>query len=351
MKIIHTGDIHIGAAMGGLPREKAALRKTELLDGFYKLCSYAKQTGVEAVIVAGDLFDKNDIPASLKKEVFAAIANAAPTRFFYASGNHDYDARLGALAPENFYTFSELQSYELSEGVTVTGCDMLRFSAQKAAALELPKTAYNIFVLHGDTGSEIPLAALQNKHIDYLALGHIHKPMPVKEPLDTRGFYRYCGCLEGRGFDELGPRGFFLLELVKGKLKEEKFLSLAKRTVHGVSVDISACRGYMDIERAAEAALASIKSEDMVKLVLCGSYQPDLKKDISLLCARLSEKFFFVKAEDRSRLFIDYRAFENDLTERGEFVREVGRYAMSEELREEILEVGLKALCGEEIDL
>ncbi len=43
--------------------------------------------------------------------------------------------------------------------------------------------------------------------------------------------------------------------------------------------------------------------------------------------------------------------YETDLTERGEFVREVGRYEMSEELREEILAVGLQALNGEDIDL
>ena len=58
-----------------------------------------------------------------------------------------------------------------------------------------------------------------------------------------------------------------------------------------------------------------------------------------------------MKIVDESRVFIDYRQFENDLSERGEFVREVGRYEMNEELRAEILDVGLKALAGEEIDL
>jgi hypothetical protein len=54
---------------------------------------------------------------------------------------------------------------------------------------------------------------------------------------------------------------------------------------------------------------------------------------------------------DESQVFIDYAQYKNDLSERGEFVREVGRYQMSEEERSEILEVGLKALAGEEIDL
>ena len=53
--------------------------------------------------------------------------------------------------------------------------------------------------------------ALKNKNIDYLALGHIHG---YKEaPLDGRGKYCYPGCLEGRGFDECGKKGFVLLNI------------------------------------------------------------------------------------------------------------------------------------------
>ena len=89
----------------------------------------------------------------------------------------------------------------------------------------------------------------------------------------------------------------------------------------------------------------------MIKITLCGKHAPELRKDIALLLERLSEKYFFVKMQDESSVLIDYSVYENDLTERGEFVREVGRYEMNERLRQEILEVGLKALSGEEIDL
>ena len=78
MKIIHTGDIHIGSAFSGLPRDKAKLRQTEILDGFCKLCAYAKQINADAVLVAGDLFDTGDIRESVKREVFSAMENAMP---------------------------------------------------------------------------------------------------------------------------------------------------------------------------------------------------------------------------------------------------------------------------------
>ena len=350
MKIIHTGDIHIGGAFQGLPKAKAELRKAELIANFTSLCNYAKQTGVDAVIIAGDLFDKKEVSQAEKREVFSAVKSAYPVPFYFVSGNHDGDTDIRAFAPENFYTFDGgFAVYELGEGVSIGGCDFKNLSTQNIPVL--PKDGFNIVALHGDLQTEIPLRDLQGKNIDYLALGHIHKPTPIKEKLDARGFYRYCGSLEGRGFDELGSRGFFLLEIERGRLQNERFLSFATRSVNALEVDISACQTYTEVEVAVKNALQNIPKKDMIKITLCGKHAPYLRKDIPLLQARLLEEYFFVKVEDASSVFVDYRAYENDLTERGEFIREVGRYEMNERLRAEILEVGLKALNGEEIDL
>ncbi len=349
MKIIHTGDIHIGGAFQGLPKQKAELRKTELISSFATLCAYAKQTGVDAVIIAGDLFDKKEVTATEKREVFSAIASANPVPFYLALGNHDADTDISAFAPDNLYLFEDgFAFYEIGDA-RIGGMDFKRFSPDKIPAF--PKDKFNILTLHGEVGAEIPLPALTGKNIDYLALGHIHKPMPVKEKLDNRGFYRYCGSLEGRGFDETGARGFFLLEIERGRVQNERFLSFAKRSVQAVAVDISNCRTYLDVENACLSALSQTKESDMVKITLCGKHAPELRKDISLLAERLAERYFFIKIQDESGVAVDYQTYENDLTERGEFVREVGRYEMNDKLRQEILEVGLKALCGEEIDL
>ena len=62
-----------------------------------------------------------------------------------------------------------------------------------------------------DKAEIINLKQLKNKNIDYLALGHIHTYKQSK--LDNRGTYCYSGCLEGRGFDECGEKGFVLLNI------------------------------------------------------------------------------------------------------------------------------------------
>ncbi len=354
MKIIHTGDIHIGSTFRALPSEKARLRRAELLDGFFSLCAYAKAENVGAVLVAGDLFDSHQVSTQTVEAVFSAIRGASPVPFFYVSGNHDERMDLPSALPENFYVFSKNRGfayYPLTEKITVAGMDARDFSTDNFCALSLDENNFNILLLHGDLQKDIPLELLKNKGVDYLALGHIHIPDGEAKRLDGRGKYRYCGCLEGRGFDELGARGFFLLDVQERRVVSERFLSFSKRRVLEKAVDISACKSYFDVENAALAALANENRESIVKLVLTGRFCEGLKKDVPLLTQRLAEQFFFVKVEDNSRLQIDFRVYQNDLTERGEFVRAVGRYEMSEDLRLEILEVGLKALAGEEIDL
>ncbi len=360
MKLIHTGDIHIGSALKNLPPDKATLRKAEILDGFRRLCAYAKESGVFAVLIAGDLFDGNGVSREVKREVFSILSSANPVCFFFVSGNHDDAFESTEDLPENLYCFDKTHGfygYDLPENITVTGIDTKNLSAQAVSSLALPQERFNILLMHGDiygdTASReyIPLSALQNKGVDYLALGHIHKPTAESARLDARGKYRYCGCLEGRGFDEVGARGFFLLCVEQNRLTDEKFLTLSTRQTVEVRVDVSACKTYYDIENTAIHALSQISEKNLVKLVLCGRYQAGLKKDISLLTARLCSRCFFVKIEDESKLFFNPKDFETDLTERGEFVREVGRYEMNDDLREEILAVGLQALNGEDIDL
>ncbi|MBQ8429606.1 MAG: DNA repair exonuclease [Clostridia bacterium] len=358
MKIIHTGDVHLGSAFGGLSKDRASIRQAELLDGFRRLCAYAKESGVTAALIAGDLFDGEKTSQALCREALTAIEQAQPVCFFYVSGNHDEGIALQEK-PSNLYLFSQNRSwasYDLPENITVTGIDGKYLTSEKYGQLCLRAERFNIVMMHGDIhcadGADgISLPHLQNRNVDYLALGHIHIPNLQAERLDGRGKYRYCGCLEGRGFDEVGKRGFFLLDIQNGKIVKEEFLTFSRREIVERAVDISVCRTYYDVENCVLNALIGARREDTVKVILRGRHLAGLKKDISLLTARLSQNFFHVKVVDEAKIIIDHTAFENDLSERGEFVREVGRYAMSEEERAEILDVGLKALAGEEIDL
>ena len=217
--------------------------------------------------------------------------------------------------------------------------------------LRLVLSVIQKFTGRGENADGVALPRLQNRAVDYLALGHIHQPTMQAERLDGRGRYRYSGCLEGRGYDECGKRGCFLLEIQNGRVTSETFMSFAKREVCERIADISVCSDYYEMERVVKSALDGVRVDDMVKVVLRGKHKAGLRKDLTLLSSRLCSIYFHAKVVDETQIYVDYSAYQNDLSERGEFVREVGRCALSEEERAEILDVGLKALAGEDVDL
>ena len=76
MKIIHCADLHLDAGMtANLPKEKASERKNELLTTFNRMIDYAVEEKVDALIIAGDLFDTNRISALAKNTLYQAIVN------------------------------------------------------------------------------------------------------------------------------------------------------------------------------------------------------------------------------------------------------------------------------------
>ena len=207
-------------------------------------------------------------------------------------------------------------------------------------------------MLHGQTADAVGkdrvcLKRLRGKNIDYLALGHVHKPQEGK--LDERGIYAYSGCLEGRGFDETGERGFILLDI--GEEITHTFVPFSERTIVERDVDVSGVSDAHAASLAVRAAVAFDK-ENLYRINLVGEVPADVGQMGEDAEKYLADACFYISVKDRTRRKIDAAAFEKDVSLRGEFVRAV--YAdeeLSEEEKEQILRCGLRALAGEEIEL
>lgn len=216
MKIIHCSDLHLDSKMeSNLSREQARERKRELLLTFERMVAFAAEHEVRAVIIAGDLFDTTHIGKTATKLVEEQIRKHPDIDFLYLRGNHEKDRFLEGLeeTPNNLKVFGESWTRFSYGNVTITGvCLTPENSRNIYDSLVLAQDDVNLVVLHGqesqydakDRAEVINIRALQNKYIDYLALGHLHEYKCQK--LDNRGSYCYCGCLEGRGFDECGKR-------------------------------------------------------------------------------------------------------------------------------------------------
>ncbi|MBQ3906733.1 MAG: DNA repair exonuclease, partial [Lachnospiraceae bacterium] len=313
MKIIHTADLHLDSKLKRhLDDRRAKERRDELLISFQRLVSYAVKENVEAILIAGDLFDVTQISATARNAVYAAMKEHPEILFFYLRGNHDADAfledvkeRFGAL-PENLRLFSDKwTSYELrgKDGVNVviTGAEMNAENKGKlTASLLLDHKKKNIVMLHGqevETAGKkdaevIPLREYKNKGIDYLALGHIH--VPKLEKLDARGVYAYAGCLEGRGFDECGPRGFYLLTVTDDAIQAE-FVPFAKRLMYELMVDASNALTSDDAVVLTRKASTKegIAEKDMVKVILSGETDMNAEFDEGYIAKSLEEDYYF----------------------------------------------------------
>ena len=61
MKILHTGDIHLDSAFSRPDSVGASSRRDELRKTFTRMMRYARENGIDMILIAGDLFEDSFI--------------------------------------------------------------------------------------------------------------------------------------------------------------------------------------------------------------------------------------------------------------------------------------------------
>ncbi len=319
IKILHAADFHMDSPFYSLPEEKAVQRRREQRELLDKLAAAAEDADV--VLLAGDLLDSS---ASYWEtaETLKRVLSSMKAHVFIAPGNHDYYSARSPYAfmelPANVHIFRtpQLKCVELPElearvwgaGFTSAGCEpLLRdFTVRRSALTE-------IMVLHGDVAAASRYNAISEQDIartglDYLALGHVHTFSGIKKAGET--FYAYPGCLEGRGFDETGPKGYIAGTVSKGSC-ELSFRPIGGREYRVLEADVT---GFDDALASARAAVGEGYPSDVARLILKGEYAGEA--DLEAIREALSDKFFHltVKSELRRKRGLWDGAGEDNLT-------------------------------------
>ena len=361
MKIIHCSDLHLDSRMkSNLDSKKAKERRDEILITYQNMIKYAVNNDVKIILIAGDLFDKKDITVKARNIVIDSIISNPGIDFIYLKGNHDESGFLENLEriPENLKLFnSDKWTTYNYRNITISGIEFGKLSDYEIYnTLFLNKGEFNIVTMHGqeskydmkDKTEIINVSSLKNKNIDYLALGHIHKYKQAE--IDQRGIYCYSGCLEGRGFDECGEKGFVLLDIDEESLKySSRFIPFAERTLYEVDVDVSEAKTTIDTEKLIDKKLSSVSKDSLVKIVLNGKVDIDSERDIKYLEKKYKSIYYFVKIYDETTLKIDFMTYQHDASLKGEFIRLVLSQDLPEEEQSKIIVTGIRALSGEEI--
>ncbi len=356
LKLIHCADIHLGSKMEAkLPEHKAEERRRELRATFNRMIDYAKENGVRAILLSGDVFD-SDRPRRKDKALFYDAVRGNPDiDFLYLRGNHDSKESYTEQDIENLKTFSSEWTTYSYDNVDITGLELGGENELSLySTLLLDKSRTNIVMLHGTVSERsgsgmINVRELKNRNIDYLALGHYHSWQ--EEPLDDRGRYAYSGCLEGRGFDETGEKGFVILEIDDSDKKiKSAFVPFARRTIREAEVDI---RGAKDAYAASKICDSRDWSrDDIIRIKLCGEIDFDSEGLADAIEEYLSDKCYFISVKDKTQRRINENDYVGNGSLRGEFVRSVLASAEhTQEEKKQIIAYGLRVLDGREAEL
>ncbi len=354
MKIIHCADLHLGSTLASkFPKQISDKRRSELLSTFSRLIKYAQDNDVRLIILSGDVFD-SDKPTIKDREFFySAVQNNPGIDFLYLNGNHDKEGSYLQISAANFKTFSKSAMTSYTYGnLVISGIEMDETNAESFySMIDLDKTKLNILMLHGDVSDskgmdKVKISELRDKGIDYLALGHIHSYSTGR--IDERGSWAFPGCLEGRGFDECGEKGFILLDV--SDVITPTFVPFAGRTIHRIRYDVTGLQTLYDIQNQLTVQTAGISSDDILRVELEGELNADIdlsENDVTSALAR----FFFVNVKNRTTFRIDPNDYINDTSLIGEFVRGISASTeYDDEQKNKLIAVGLRVLNGREVE-
>ena len=400
VRLIHTADLHLNSAFSSrFSKEEAEERRRNLLIAWNKLLQYGIERKVQAILISGDLFDSPVVSRSTMEIFLSSIRKNPEISFFYLRGNHDTKNtfRFRDDLPKNLFLFSkEGKKYRLKEKLVLLGQEF--YGTERRS--ELPEESYgtesllelqeepeelgeeellspssakdavqsiwnlkeedcNILMLHGalrDGGPEvqneqgISLKQLSRYPIHYLALGHIHKR---EEGKYGSLYYIYPGCLQGRGFDEEGEKGFYYLE-IEEETKEVKaeFVPLKEGAFRIIPLFLSEEDGTLDAEEKIRESLKKegAEAKDSVRIILKGEKRAGEERNLRYLEKQLEEEYAYIEIKEETKLKLRKEEFIHEKGLKGEFLRMVCESeSLSEEEKEKLMILGIGLLQGEEL--
>lgn len=373
IKILHCSDLHFDTPFTDLSSDIAEQRKEELQDTFGYIIELASNENVDAILLAGDIFDNLRVRKSTLDLLRKKLEGIPKIEVFIAPGNHDpnNDRSFYNMInwPSNVHIFGAgFTRYKLDgKNVVVYGSGFTGNYVKKSMLRDFKiddedENSIKLMVLHGEVENgnnsneynPITTEDIENSSMNYIALGHRHQFSQIKRAGNT--LYAYCGCPEGRGFDELGEKGIILGE-VGQNFNSLKFVSTNKRTYLVMSVNITEAMNYDDIkEKILKVASEESRNKDLYKIILTGEIHEDFSIDLEILLNKITKYFYFVKLEDSTKIKIDIAEVIEEHSVKGIFAKKVMEKIdecteHDKSIYELALKIGIQSLSEGEIRL
>ena len=406
VKLIHTADLHLDSAFRSrFTKEEAENRRQKQLMAWKELLSFAVEKKVQGILIAGDLFDSPVVSHGTMDFFLSTISEHPEISFFYLRGNHDTENtfRYQENLPKNLFLFSEKgKKYRLNDRLLLAGVEYgtkdISFGENEGATqgagqaaeqgigqenahgaealskseseseeeskfLKLREEDCNILLLHGALYQGTPkgevvqgeegifLKNLEKLPLSYIALGHIHKGGEGK--LNNGALWAYPGCLQGRGFDEEGERGFLYLKVEEEKKEIRKeFIPIKQGEFRILEIELLEDEGTLACLKKIEVEMekAGIAKEDSLRIILKGKKGLEQERNLRYLQLQLQDSVFFLEIRDECELSWNREEAMKEKSLKGEFLRVLAAADnLSKEEQEEIIALGMGLLQGGEL--
>lgn len=358
MKFVHIADVHFDCPFSSLSiRENLSdNRRLEQRTVFKKVIEYIKENEVRFLLIAGDLYENEYIKKSTITYINNLFLEIPETKIFISPGNHDpylknsYYSEFD-FAPNVYIFKGGFECKELADA-NIYGMGFQNFYCKDAnlgAINVLKNHKPNILLMHAsiEGGTEenkeynpILESRLEELGMDYIALGHIHKPY-----YDCAKSQKivYPGSLISLGFDEPGKHGMIVGEINENKELKYEFVELdeVKFTIKEQNVDGLEAKEDL-IEMLNQLPL---EENQFYEIVLIGNRNFEINvREILKLIKRPN----ILKIKDCTKLKYCLEEIQKEKNLRGLFVQEMLKLQDGEEYTKEqiekAIEIGLNAL-------
>lgn len=353
LRLLHLADLHLGWRPRYLDDDLARERQQQRDNLLDRAVDFALEQRLDAVVIAGDLFETYDPPEGLVHRVMASLQRLEDAGIFLLTtpGNHDEITYVNSVYRKHKANWPGVlvtnPDPELVHSGRVGGRDVNFYSLAYTGGItpagqpltNLPHKGgegLHIAVFHGTLGMaqerSLPLdrAALGAVGYDYVALGHIHKPR--QERLGASPVV-YPGCIEGKGFDDPGTPNWTVVNFGETGVRIET-PPVEVQTIRVETIDLTLLTSPEELEERI-VALGDVKAQ--VRILLTGTVQFEIAAED--LVGRHAHRFWHLEVRDRSDS-LDPELIERwgaQKTVRGAFIRQMGERLQAAETEEERL--------------
>lgn len=381
MRFIHIADVHLGmgfesASFGARYGEQKREALWKNIKSIIRLC---KTDNIDLLLIAGDFMEADSMKVSWALDLAFLFRDIPKTHIVITCGNHDPLSMLNTF----YDPLRDLSNVTICEDEYETVyIESLRTSIYthgwldrkdyimdwnrviEQIDLDANHPEYRIAMFHGDMYNEGPYLYLDKEYmknlpVDYIALGHIHKPDIVANKI------AYPGSLEPLNFSEEGGHGYILGTFTGNQLQLQHQIHM-ERPFYTCRLDMTNMESTTEVMHALSTlireALQGTEQEQsfvpqhqyMIRCYLEGFRSPYMSYDWSgakqSIIKEVEQEVAYMELVDDTQVDIDMDRLMydhgNDFI--GLFIERVRQSEQTGKLKEDILRTGVSILLNHE---